>query len=251
VPAFFYNPDTTHYVSGSLLDPPTGVLAALGVGLAVRHWSRGPFRLLLVWAVVAVTATGILSPYPATAITRLHFVLPPLVLLAAFAWRQLWSSLPKPATGIGRRWAEPGAIVMLSVVVLGLNVHRFWVDSPKRIHLTQEAVAIGAIHSPHCGPDPARTIIVMRATEPLLKPALMSYFPRGGMPRMVNHAALEPGRPPVIDAARCVVLAHPTDAPAQRALDDLRRAHPSGLTVPFTGRAGSESVVIFSPGSTY
>ncbi|MGE3913434.1 MAG: glycosyltransferase family 39 protein, partial [Chloroflexota bacterium] len=148
VPAFFYNTHTAHYISGSLMDPLSAVLAALGLGLAVRWWGQPGVRLILVWAAVAIGVTALLSPHPTTAVTRLLFDIPPLAILGGLAARQVWEHLPQADPEPTQRRVAVGALVGLCVVVLGLNVQRFWFETPKRYHLTQDAVVVGALRSP-------------------------------------------------------------------------------------------------------
>jgi 4-amino-4-deoxy-L-arabinose transferase-like glycosyltransferase len=246
--AFNYNPDVFHYVSGALLDPVTAVLAVLGVGLALGRLRNERFKLLLVWALVAVTVSGILSPYPQVAISRLNFVIPPLVLLAGFGASHLWDNIPVASGRAAWRWIGVGAIATLSCVILALNIWQFWYDTPKVYHLTQEAVAIGAVRSKACGGDATRTIIVGRQTEPLLKPALASYYPDGGVPLLIDHAGINPDRPLDVGSAKCVIFANPNEDTARAALEDLRQRYVTGRTLAFSDRAGKGSVQIFALG---
>ena len=244
--AFNYNPDVFHYVSGSLLDPITAGLMALGVGLALGRVGHVSYRMLLIWALVAVASTGILSPYPQVAISRLSFVLPPLALFAGFAARHLWVNIPLAGSATFRRNLGVGALVAMSVLVLYLNVARFWFDTPDVFHLTQEAVSIGAMRSETCGADPERTIIVGRETEPLLKPALGSYYPDGKVPVLIDHDELEPDAPFPIGPARCVIFANPNESAALLALAELGQRYQTGRTLEFSDKAGTGSVTIFA-----
>lgn len=258
VPAFFVNWQSAHYTSGSLLDPVTAVLAALGIGLAIRWWSRPACKLVLIWTGVAVAVTALLSPHPTTAVTRLMFDIPPLAILAALAARQVWRSVLPLLQAQGKRWpaleartpwVEIGATAALLAVVLGFNLYRFWVTTPKFMHLTPEATVIGALRSGTCGPDTNRAIVVMRG-DGLLRAALTSYASERELPRFIAHEALRPGQPIALDASRCVIFGNPPDEPARRALDDLTRAHPGGVTSRFTDYSGLQNVVIFRPAAT-
>ena len=132
------------------------------------------------------------------------------------------------------------------LIVLGWNVRQFWWETPEVFHLTQEAVAMGAMRSEACGGRPEKVVIVARQTEPLLEPALASYFPDGDGPRLLDHRELQPGQPPAIESARCVIFANPEDGEARLALEDLGRRHASGLVTQFRSRAGTASVKIFT-----
>ena len=244
--AFNYNSDVFHYVSGSLLDPISAALMALGVGLALGRMRHASYRTLLIWALVAVATTGVLSPYPQVSISRLSFAVPPLVLLAGFAARHTWESIPLSGLPVSRRYLGVGAIVAMSLLVLYLNVARFWSETPELYHLTQEAVSIGALRSEVCGDDPERTIVVGRETEPLLKPALGSYYPDGRVPVLIDHDELEPDTPFPLGSARCVIFANPHDVRALEALAYLSLRYEGGQTLTFSDRAGKGSVTIFA-----
>ena len=258
VPAYWVSPQVDHYTSGSLLDPLTAVLSMLGFGLAIRWWARPICKLLVLWAVVSMAITALLSPYPIVAITRLLFAVPPLTILAAFAARQVWRAVPLPArSGLGaerkRQIAQAGAAAVLTVAVLGLNLYRFWVTTPHRMHLSQDAVVIGALRSGICGPDTNRAILVMRG-HGLFRGAFNSYAnPIGSerdLPQLITHDQLKPGEPIMLDSARCVIFGDPNDEVARRALDDITRAHPGGNVTRFTDHAGIAGVVIFRPAAT-
>lgn len=249
VPAYFQQTHVAHYVSGSLLDPVTAALAALGIGLAVRWWSNAGMKLVLVWAVVGIAVTALLSPHPTTAVTRLLFGVPPLAILAALAARRVWAMIPWPSSVAVPRWAAAGAVVALALVVVGLNLQRFWVTTPRAMHLTQDAIVVGALRSPLCGPDTGQTVVVMRG-HGLLRGALNSYHPRlaeRDLPRLVVQSELTPGEPIPLDSARCVVFGDPNDEPAKQAMNDLKQAHPGSEIVPFKDLSGKASVMVFLP----
>ena len=246
VPAFFYNTHVAHYISGSLLDPLSAILAALGIGLAIRWCRHRGVRFVLVWTVVAVATTALLSPHTTTAVTRLLFDIPPLAVLGALAARQLWESFPLEFDDQGTVSAPAVAVAALIVAVLGINVHRFWFVTPTRYHLTNDAVVVGALRSPLCQNDPARAIVVMRG-HGLLRGALTSYRPERDLPRFVTHAELKPGQPIPLNGARCVVFGDPNDEPARAALADLLRTVQGSMVSPFRDRAGVGTVMVFTP----
>ncbi len=243
--AFNSNPYSFHYVAGSLLDPITALLAVLGIGLSIRYLRYAPFRLLMIWFLIAVLGTGVLSPYPYVAIMRLFFVLPPLVLLASFAAIYVWDKIPIPSELLPRRRAEIGLLAVLAVGVLALNINQFWFDTPKQFHLSQEAVAIWAFRSEACGNDPDRTVIFGRATAPALEPALKSYDPGGKIPLLVDHEDIDSGKPFPIESARCVIFVNPKDDEEKRVMDELQRSHPQGKLLTFSDRANKGSVEVF------
>jgi 4-amino-4-deoxy-L-arabinose transferase-like glycosyltransferase len=258
VPAYWVSPQIDHYTSGSLLDPLTAILTILGFGLAIRWWARPICKLLVLWAVVSMAITALLSPYPVVAITRLLFAVPPLTILAALAARQIWRAMPWPARfGLAsertQRIVQAGAAAGLVVAVLGLNLYRFWVTTPRHMHLTQDAVVIGALRSGICGPESNRAIVVMRG-HGLFRGAFNSYAnPIGSerdLPQLITHDQLKPGEPIMLDSARCIIFGDPNDEPSRRAIDDITRAHPGGNVTRFSDHAGIAGVVIFRPAAT-
>jgi hypothetical protein len=253
IPAFFHNTHVAHYVSGSLLDPVTAALAALGLGLAIRWWSNPACKLLLVWTGLSVAVTGLLSPHPTTAITRLMFDIPPLCVLAALAARQLWQS-PPPMTRSFAWLSSPksqrslaiACTAALILVVLVLNLRRFWVTTPGIVHLTQDAVVIGALRSGICGPETNRTIVVMRG-HGLLRGALTSYGPERDLPRFITHQELNPDVPIQLGDARCVIFGDPNDEPAKKAMEAVTKANPGAETLPFRDFVGIGTIQVVRP----
>lgn len=246
--AFNHNPDIFHYVSGPLLDPVTAVLAVLGVGLAASRLSDPRYRLPLVWLAVAMVASGVLSPYPGVAISRLSFALPPMALLAGLAASRLWASVPVPRGPTARRWAGAGLVAALAVVVLVLNARQFWVETPSVFPLTPEAVAIGAMRSGACGDEPARVVFVGRQTAPLLRPALASYDPDGAPPRLLDHDDMDADGGLVLGDARCVVFVDPAAPEARAALAWLSDRYDDAEVRSFTDGPGGTVVAVWVAG---
>lgn len=243
--AFNVNPDQIHYVSGSLLDPVSAVLAVLGVGLAVASVRSASYRLPLIWAAVGLIATGLLSPYPAVAISRLSYVVPALTVLAGFAAIAIWDTM-MPSRDNGRRRVIGIAMaVTLFLVVLALNVKQFWFDTPERFQLTRQAIAIGAMRSDDCAGDPEDIIMVDDKAEALLKPALRTLLPEDSLPLVIDPGELAPGRELQSNSIRCLILVDPKDEMAQQTIRELQRSHPAGETVEFSSPAGLDSVLIF------
>lgn len=246
VPAFFYNTHVAHYISGSLLDPLSAMFAALGIGLAVCWLSHPGVRLLMIWTLVAVGTTALLSPHTTTAVTRLLFDIPPLAVLGALAARQLWENRPAGIEVPSQGWTPAAAVACVILAVLSINVHRFWHVTPTRYHLTNDAIVVGALRSPLCQNDPPKAVVVMRG-HGLLRGALTSYRPERDLPRFVTHADLKPGQVIPVNDAHCIVFGDPNDEPARVALADLLRTVPGSMVSPFRDRAGVGTVMVFTP----
>ena len=245
--AFNFNVDSHHYVTGSLLDPITAVLAVLGVFVALRHGNHPAFRLLLIWLAIGAVTTGILSPYPGVAISRLNFLVPPLSILAAIAVRELWRAGGERFHTIhSYRWAAPIAAAVVLLAVLGLNYNRFWRDSPREFHLPQQAIGLGAGRSDACCGEGGRTLYVGQGVDNPLRFALQSYEAAPGDSEFVtDYATLE-------EVARaeprpnCVVFVHPNQPGAEQAQDLLASLFPAGRMAWFTDPSEKGRVLVFT-----
>ena len=251
LPAFNYNSTVHSYVYGPLMDPVSGVLAVLGIAFALGHVRDMSCRLLLIWFGVAVVMTGVLSPYPAVAITRLVFVVPPLVLMAGIfaseAWDGAASALRKAAPAAGSALA--GGIVVLSFsAILALNLWQFWHVTPSVFPHTPEAVALGALRSNYCGDSVDDAVFVGLATGEgsLLLQIMTAFYPDGPYPRSVDHAAIAQNLDLPTESARCVVFVNPGLPEARTLQEDLARQYPDGQVVTFANSSGTTAVQIFA-----
>ena len=250
LPAFNYNSTVHSYVYGPLLDPVSGVLAALGIGFALGHIRAPSLRLLLIWFGVAVFMTGILSPYPHIAITRLIFVVPPLVLLAGVLAGRIGDAIQLRTERAGRLCsaaAAPALLLSLAVVVLGLNLWQFWHVTPSVFPHKPEAVALSAFRSEYCDSDVNDTVFVGQAIGEggLLKQMLASFDPDGPLPRLLNHDEVSPDMELPGDAPRCVVFVSLSESEARTLQGDLARRYPEGRVVAVVNPSGTTAVEIY------
>jgi 4-amino-4-deoxy-L-arabinose transferase-like glycosyltransferase len=220
-----YNPNAGHFVSGSLFDPVSAVLLALGLGYGLARIRQQAYRLLAIWLGVTVLFAGVFSPYDRAPYDRLHLLLPVVSIYAALALDALVRLGSRVVPG--RRgmvmYAGVAAFIVLAPVLAYLNLYRFFIDSPKVVPSTEERIALGGLESSACR-GAASTLIIIREPRPLLDPALDTYgFDRSIQTRSVADAA----------AARdfadfgCVVVTRPKDhaqeVPAGSAADVARR----------------------------
>ena len=250
--AFNYNPHTSHYVSGALLDPISAVLALLGLAYCLGTVHRASSRLLLIVFAVVAAGTALLSPYPYVPITRMASMTIPLALMAGSAAAYLFRGGIIPQAGRNRSSQGVAAMIVLgalAAVVLALNALQFWYATPRVFHHTQEAVAIGAMRSDACSGEPDGLIIVGRTTAPLLKPALESYNPGGVLPRLVDHSDINAGGFRPSETPRCVIFLNPGDADIKPFRQDLSARYPEGKFITFSNPSGKASVAIFRPNS--
>ena len=246
LPAIFYNETSHTYVGGPLLDPVTGTLAAVGVGLAIGTLGRLSSRLCLLWMVIAFAATGLLSPYPATAITRLFPIIAPLALLAGLALANLPAlTLDWQRYVQGRlvKIAAPIALATLVVAVFWINAHQSISATHAVFHYTSDALVVGAIRSDHCGNRPDRTLIVGAHPLSTLNKALGSYDPGGQEVRVAqfeefNADLLPPG-------PSCAVFPNPNTREAHRAMVELQDRFPRGTFYTITTPSRKNTVEYF------
>ncbi len=174
--AFNYNPDPGHFVSGSLLDPIAAVFLVAGFGFALARIDKPGYRLLIVWFGIDIIFAGILSPYNRVGYDRLHLALPVVVLFVGIA---MAVTVRFVSTDLLRGRLAPGHLAAVLFVVIApifayLNLHRFYIDSPKVVQTTEERMALGGIASPECV-RAGRTLAIIREPRPLLNPAIAAY----------------------------------------------------------------------------
>ncbi len=248
--AFHYSPTVHTYVYGPLLDPISGTLAALGIAFALGHHRLGASRLLLIWFGVAIFMTGILSPYPHVAVTRLSFVLPPLALLAGLLAGRMTerreSGGPK-GSGYWRNALLIGGPILLLPLVLALNLWQFWHVTPAVQPHTQEALALGAFRSDVCGADLENTIFVGEATGggSLMRRLLASHYPDGPMPRSVDHSRLMAGEGLPGPSPHCVVFLDSHAPEAGGLQESLLHRYPDGRVELLVNPSKATSVEVF------
>lgn len=246
LPAFFGGSVVSHFTSGSLLDPLTAALAALGIGLAVRWRANLGAKLLLTWAVVGVAVAGPLSQHAMAPITRMHIVVPPLAVLAALAAVHAWTRLGPDLRSLDRTRVAFAGVGVLLLSVLGLNLHRFWVVTPSRLRSNQESVVMRALQSDACGPDLARTVVVMRNFS-LVRLSLLTRGAERSLPRMVSHNELQANQPLAVDGMSCVVFGDPDDDVARRQLDALAVGRAGAEVRQVRDLTGQSYVIVFRP----
>ena len=224
---WWWNDHMSHYTSGSLLDVVSGVLAIVGIGVAVGKW-RASDKLLLAWLLMTVAATAIAAPYSHPPLTRMHSTLIPLALLSGVGVSECLGWVK------GYRTYKYVAVAGLLVVISALNVWRFQVATPNALpHYSLESLAIKAWQSDECGAD-SDTLFVGRDGH-LMDLVLLTYIPEGERPKVVEYddpLVLQPG-------PACKIFFRPDDSQAQQRLQVLEDvfsmrstvvANPSGHT---------------------
>ena len=250
LPAFNYNASVHTYVYGPLFDPISASLAALGIAFALGHIGKPANRIILIWFGIAVFMTGVLSPYPHVAITRLLFAVPPLALLAGLLAGRMSNASHGVWTRLFRIRRKIAILVVggiLSLILL-LNLWQFWHVTPTVFPHSQEAVALGAFRSADCGEDAIGTVFVGQATGEgsLMLQVLGAFYPNGPMPRQIDHYLLSDRVPLSEPPLRCVIFLNPSTPEATQLQDELARRYPEGRFSTFFNPSRITSVEVFS-----
>ena len=249
--AFNFSPRISHFVSGSLFDAVTAVLAVLGIAYALGRFSRPSSKLLLLWLLAAVITSGVLSPYPYVAVTRLHPVILPLVLLAGLVTARLLDLVPPLSRYDWGPKFRTGAIVVsiaaLAATVLTLNVVRFWSTTPEVFHHHRAAVAVGAWQSDTCGGAVDGVAFVGRDAA-LVRTVIDSYDPGGPLPRFFAPGEAESAASLDFEPLRCVIFTEADDSATLTFAEELGRRHPDGSLWIFSDQSEKSRVAVFAPG---
>ncbi|MDX2170322.1 MAG: glycosyltransferase family 39 protein, partial [Deltaproteobacteria bacterium] len=114
-------------LDGPLLDPLSGVLFVLGLGLAALGWRQARLRALLLFVVVPLIAGAALTIdtpfYP-----RISGLVPFAVLAVALALRHLWQLLRDAAAGGAATIAARVALAAAATAILSVNLRTYFVD---------------------------------------------------------------------------------------------------------------------------
>ncbi|MBI2863325.1 MAG: glycosyltransferase family 39 protein [Chloroflexi bacterium] len=143
---FNYNPAAVHYVSGSLLEPVSAALAAVGMVTALVRLADWRFRFLLIWLIVGLVVAGGFYQGFNIAMSRLMILVPFVAVLAAVVAGEFVRCLFWPAGRRFLRVALPSvAVGLLLAVVLAANLQRFWSIAPARLPLRPETLAVETV----------------------------------------------------------------------------------------------------------
>ena len=261
--AFNYNEHSSHYVSGSLLDPISAVAAVVATGFAVGRLRDPASVFLVIWLVLAFAATGAISPYDwHTVITRLFsMMLPGSLLIGLFVANFVWPININIFEAAGKlkfnpKTATVAALLISAIIVWFLNFQRSEFDTPNVFHLSPEAVSVGAINSEHCNSAAADRIAFISRGEHVIRRILDSYEPgsvssdgQGGDkgPQSLsffNHEeATELG---FADASEfgCIVFSHPWEQQPAQVLSTIQSENPQAVAVPFSDQSGKTTITI-------
>ena len=163
--AFNFHRPTIHYVSGSLLDEITAVLALLGLAYALYRVMKPEYRFILIWAVVAIVVTGVLHQRPFTELpTRMNFAIPPMAVFAGIAVDRVVLAISNVYRN--RRFELAVSIVAFLLVlpaIFGFNAHRFWKVTPSIQGLSGTTVIYREAMSDLCNIEDHRSVVFVSA----------------------------------------------------------------------------------------
>jgi hypothetical protein len=158
----------------------------------------------------------VLSKYDYVSVSRLHYQLPVVALLAALAVDraiavgETFGWPPPPPAGQPTFRVDYSAVI--GVVVVGLitygNLHRWFVEDPPSLASTPDAVTIRVLEDPRCAGTPWVPLVVDRSRSDGLAMVLEAI---GGLPRPDYVAYDEPGTWLATVGSRCVIFRLPYD----------------------------------------
>ena len=244
--AFNYNVQLHHYVTGSLLDPASAVLAVLGVGALLVGFRSRRALFLVVWWVVAIVVTGVFTPHPYVAPSRIQYLVPCYALAAGLSLNHLAISVDSLRLLPRWRWAVLSiAGVGVMALILGLNLYRFWDQSPPRAPIANEAVAVRAVRSPACTRSPGIHIVAGGDTY-LLRNVFGSYGSQK-VPRLLSTGELMSRPLQEGETASCIVLLPPLEPTQSGLATALQGDGRVWETEIITDHSGSRQAVVFFP----
>lgn len=174
--AFNFDPYPKHYVSGSLLDDATAPLALLGFGYALTRLRDSGYQVLVVWFLVAILVAGLFHPRPAELNSRLHYALPPMAAFAALAMDRIIdvvsSLVPKSRA---RAILVPILGFAFLSTILGLNLYRHWVVSPRELPVPNAALVLREAQRPACDLGGTRSVVFAAHPFPVM-PLVFEFY---------------------------------------------------------------------------
>jgi hypothetical protein len=251
--AFNFSPDHGHYVAGPLMDAASAVLAVLGLSYVFFRFRSNPYRFLIIWYVAALIVTGVFSTYVRVSYDRMHIVLPAMAAFAGLAIHRILLALEAaaPATRLDR--FKPAATTGLALVVLlplvfGLNIHRFWTETPREDPTHPFTVAIRAVTEGPCDGNGLRNVMVSEGWSQPLSYVFGIYGSTRALPTLLNYEEVLSGA--ALDRvadAQCVVLLDVNGLPANILLAVLRTDKPTWRVEELTDLSGLTRLLVAHP----
>jgi hypothetical protein len=241
--AFNYNIHSGPYMSGSLAEPLTAALFVLGLSYCAATWRDARSRCILAWFTIAVAVTGVLSKYDYVSVSRLHYALPAVVLLAAVGLDRTLRVLKVILPAGKKLWPRVGSAAAITLITAS-NLHRWFDVAPREAPSSPDAVTIRVLELPIC----------QRAALPLL---IVDVGVGGAIPPAVRARATP--RPPEFGLyaagpkwlgtadSRCVVFRSPHDKAAVELMRAIERRFPGKPAVEERDRSGETKIRVYYP----
>lgn len=185
---FSYNPAAVHYVSGSLLEPLSAALAALGIVVTLLRLNDWRFRFLLVWLIVGLVVAGGFYHGFNIAMSRLMILVPILAIFAAVVAGEFVQFLTMRFRRRFWRVTITAVVVSLLVgVIFAANLQRFWSITPARLPVRPETLAVEAVLSKEIDHATlASAVVVAPAPDALARLVFDSYVAGSQNPVFLN-----------------------------------------------------------------
>lgn len=240
--AFNFNAKVQHFISGSLLEPITAVLAVLGLAYALRRFGRPAFSFLIIWYGLAIVTVGIFSPHPNVPMIRMSYLQPIMVIFAAVALGKGYGLVRGNISNDSlRKVGPPLAMAIIVMAVVGSNLYRFWYVTPENVPSTPDAIVMKAALSSECR-DSDRQTVVVGQTGALLLAMTTRDWGDDRMPVVLAYDEVERVRE--FSPRSCVIYRPQTQPPSETELQRLQRL--TGVQQhPEYDRSGQRQVVVF------
>gem|GEM_PF-399259 len=166
---FNFSPGGQHYVVGNLMDEISATLAVGGFFVALARVRHASFRSLMLWYGLSALSAGVLSRYIDVSTTRLHYVLPPVAVLAGIAVDRLLAAAGRVAQRpILERALGVMTFAVLAPTVFIVNGQHFFGYSAKMTPTTVDTVLVREVTSAACSNEPLRTVVYHSGPDQLL-----------------------------------------------------------------------------------
>lgn len=169
--AFWTNTKNMCYVSGSILDHLSGLLLIVGLLVLIKKslCKDIPYMVIGIVSIVSFLTLAVFSPYGYVVISRQFFIIPSFAILAGIGIELIISLI--------KNLRIKTTFIFLTILcVFLLNCYRFFVQTPKILQLTPEALVMKELLSKKCS---GKTNIIVGSLDhspfPLLLPTLTAY----------------------------------------------------------------------------
>jgi 4-amino-4-deoxy-L-arabinose transferase-like glycosyltransferase len=162
--SFYNNKQVAHFVSGSLVDPVTAFFLTIGLIVTILNYKK--YKIILISLALLLILVGGLNQHREVTATRVLFILPLIVAVAACGVK----------TSLAYLSEKNKALIVAYPIILGaifvLNYNRFYYETPRKTQSTKEAVIIKAINE-RCYHK--KVLVVFKYYTAVLQPAIESY----------------------------------------------------------------------------